>query len=1667
MSTSSWGKFVLLLWKNWIITKRHYLQTLFEILIPILACVLLILIRGLVDAEQFKEPTVFKPLELNTISHLRLNGDISPAIIYTIGYSPQNPILESIVQRSVAYLDEELQVMGFANAQALQTHLQVNNMLVGVEFPDAYADIPQLPDQTILSLRYPSEMRTFRETGTEFWNNWQTERIFPAFQVPGARQYERDDAGYPANYYNETFLQIQSAISRSILLERAPNYQLPEVYLSRYPYPPFYSDVLLTGLENLLPLIIVIAFFYTCINTVKYITVEKERQLKEAMKIMGLSSWLHWSAWFVKCIALLLISISIITVLLCVSITTNTELAIFTFADWFAIWFYLFIYSLATITFCFMMSTFFSKANTASGIAGLMWFVFVMPYNIAFSNYDTMSLSAKLALCLFHNSAMSFGFMLIMRHEGTTNGLQWSNMFDPVTVDDDLSVGATMMMLLADTVIYLVIALYVEKVFPGEYGVAEPWYFPVTKKFWTNKVTTIDDGADAQQGERMDNIEPEPVGKHAGIRIRGLRKVFNKTKVAVKGLHLSMFEDQITVLLGHNGAGKTTTMSMLTGVFSPTSGTALINDCDIRTNIEGARKSLGLCPQHNVLFAEMTVAEHIRFFARLKGVERKAIPQEIDHYVSVLQLEDKRHAQSHTLSGGMKRKLAVGVALCGGSKVVFCDEPTSGMDPTARRALWDLLIQEKRGRTILLSTHFMDEADILGDRIAIMADGELKAAGSSFFLKKRFGVGYRLICVKDEGCDTARVTAMMRQHIGNMQVETDIGTELSYVLDDSHTAVFQPLLQDLESHSSSLGISSYGISLTTLEEVFLRVGSDSHTLDKKPAGLGPGSDSDLARPYAIEPSNGSTITLALESGDQKLLTGFALLKNQLLAMVLKKAIATKRSWIAMLVQIFIPIFFVIMTVVIVRSFPDSLSLPPLTISFDSYETTVTVLEGTATDPASTSLIQAYQQLFQDTGSSRTLRTISEPMVNYLLQRYDENLPQVNNQFMVAASITPTNHTIWFNAQAYHTAPLAVNTFYNAMLRTVCAQCSLVLTNHPLPFRPETRFTQLQAGNNMGFQLAFNTGFAMAFVAALYIMFYIKERVTRSKLLQFVSGANVLAFWAVSFLWDFLTFFITVMFYVAILAAFQEDGWSTGEEIGRVILVMMVFGFAFLPVTYLFSFIFDIPASGFVKMMILNIFTGTIFFMTVFLLLFDGFDLRNVAEGMEWAFLIFPLFALSHSLSNMNIAVATAQVCNTQCQLIPNCTFEMLCREFPQCCNTEVFTFERTGISRNLMYLFVVGLLSFLALLFIEYRVLDRVFRRKSKLAAPPADSDDIDSDVRAEKARVRALTEGEIAANNLVLRDVTKYYGKFLAVNQLSLAIEHSQCFGLLGVNGAGKTSTFKMMTGDESISFGEAWVNGISLKSNMNEVHRRIGYCPQFDALIDDLTGRETLRIFALLRGIPRVDIPALSLRLAEELNFGKHIDKQTKAYSGGNKRKLSTALALMGNPAVVYLDEPTTGMDPGARRQLWDVVCKERAAGKAIVLTSHSMEECEALCTRLAIMVNGEFKCLGSTQHLKNKFSNGYFLMIKLKRTEGSSMDRIEGVKRYIEERFPEAELKEAYLESVTYQIPSANTRWSTMFGLMEEAKKVLDIEDYALGQTSLEQVFLFFTKFQRETD
>lgn len=559
--------------------------------------------------------------------------------------------------------------------------------------------------------------------------------------------------------------------------------------------------------------------------------------------------------------------------------------AVFANSNAFLLTVFFVIYCINLTTLSFLVSTFFSKAKAAVTAASIVWYMSYLPFMITHSRYDEMAGGLKILLCIFPNTAMAYAMKLIIRNEEMGTGFTWSTMFQPLNVYDDLTIGTTMVFLSLSSVVFFLLTMYIETIFPGAYGVAKSWYFPFKKEFWcrTSKRRDYEPFVDHNTDNNScvqaapENFEDEPSDRYAGVVVKNLCKTFDKN-VVVSNLSMNMYNNQITVLLGHNGAGKTTTFSMLTGMIEPTSGTALINGYDVRTNIDMARNSMGFCPQHNILFDELTVREHILFYSRLKGLSRKAANEECEKYVRLLDLEAKVNEISQNLSGGMKRKLSIGIALCGQSKVVFCDEPTSGMDAASRRSLWNVLIEEKKDRVIVLSTHFMDEADVLGDRIGIMAHGNLQCFGSSFFLKKRFGTGYHLICEKKNyDCHADFVTGLLRRYLPTLEIDTENESEITYLLPEDKVHLFKDMFRDLEQNEQNLNLNSYGVSLTTMEEIFLKFGKESvhveRNSDNKPS----------TNPSEHIPSE--VIPIAENrSNETSLLKGTALLWNQAMAM---------------------------------------------------------------------------------------------------------------------------------------------------------------------------------------------------------------------------------------------------------------------------------------------------------------------------------------------------------------------------------------------------------------------------------------------------------------------------------------------------------------------------------------------------------------------------------------------------------------------------------------------------------------------------------------------------------------------------------------------------------------------------------------------------------------
>lgn len=192
-------------------------------------------------------------------------------------------------------------------------------------------------------------------------------------------------------------------------------------------------------------------------------------------------------------------------------------------------------------------------------------------------------------------------------------------------------------------------------------------------------------------------------------------------------------------------------------------------------------------------------------------------------------------------------------------------------------------------------------------------------------------------------------------------------------------------------------------------------------------------------------------------------------------------------------------------------------------------------------------------------------------------------------------------------------------------------------------------------------------------------------------------------------------------------------------------------------------------------------------------------------------------------------------------------------------------------------------------------------------------------------------------------------------------------------------------MTGEVYPTSGSVHILGqdITTTNGFAVARKQIGYCPQFDAIFEGLTVKEHLQIYASLKGIKKSLRERMVLKAIKDMDLTSYADIRANNLSGGNKRKMSVAMALLGNPALVFLDEPSTGVDPQAKRFMWNIVSKVSTLRKksAVIITTHSMEEAEALCTKMGIMVGGEFKCFGSSQHVKDKFGTGYEIELKIR--------------------------------------------------------------------------------------
>ncbi|EGG13872.1 ABC transporter A family protein [Cavenderia fasciculata] len=581
------------------------------------------------------------------------------------------------------------------------------------------------------------------------------------------------------------------------------------------------------------------------------IVLEKQEKLRDMCLMAGLKMRNYWIVTYL--FNLMLYTIAVIVV---VGISVIFKFSVFTQGSPFAMALLLFGWGNAMITFSFFLSTIFKTTRVATVTCYFLVIIGVI-VNIVLGVQFFENSAPPAPYYWYPPFAFNRGMALVSTLCGIEQCPNWS------TYDWSFEPSRIIMWLYIDTVFYLLLALYLDQVLPREFGVPKKPTFifdPIinlVRSLAGKTPTTQDDDdqtylindpknknklnldGDEVEEEPEDNdvaeerqrVESHQFSNNTPIVIQGLTKQYDgRPKPALDNLTIAVNNNECLGLLGPNGAGKSTTISILTGLYRASKGSAKVGGFDIATDMDNVHRIVGVCPQFDILWEDLSCVETLLFYARLKGVP---IADEISHVektladVDLLPVKDRLVKE---LSGGMKRRLSLSIALVGYSRVVFLDEVTNGLDVVTRKALWQTLKNITTNRCIILTSHMMDEVDVLSTRIAIMSQGKLKALGSPQHLKSKFGEGYSLkICIDDNHVDQVDAVSFVQQFSPSATLsERFIG---NYTFRLPKNTIVSQLFSYILENKQKYHITHWGVNQSTLEDVFLKLSENDETVN--------------------------------------------------------------------------------------------------------------------------------------------------------------------------------------------------------------------------------------------------------------------------------------------------------------------------------------------------------------------------------------------------------------------------------------------------------------------------------------------------------------------------------------------------------------------------------------------------------------------------------------------------------------------------------------------------------------------------------------------------------------------------------------------------------------------------------------------------------------------
>ncbi|CAD5217221.1 unnamed protein product [Bursaphelenchus okinawaensis] len=961
------------------------------------------------------------------------------------------------------------------------------------------------------------------------------------------------------------------------------------------------------------------------------------------------------------------------------------------------------------------------------------------------------------------------------------------------------------------------------------------------------------------------------------VEVVALKKRWGYGDYAVNGASFQAYRGDITALLGHNEAGKSTTFSCLTGFTTPTSG-------DINVS-----QIIGYCPQANPLFSKLTCMDHMRLAGRLRG--SYCGDEDCEETLKQVGLEEASHVQAGKLSGEMKRKLCVAMALVGKSQVVLLDEPTAGMDPTARRQIGEILERAKADRRPTVGP-YLDHGEGQGD---MCWD----------FLKSRFGTGFLLTITLKPNVNaehgTARCLELIQSTISEARLISHPAAQFTVALPYDSKRQFAPVFRELEAKQAELGVDAFGLAVNTLEQVFINVGEKAEKRQSQDVVVKIQNDANLIREQddAREPS----------------------FVKKLIALMLRNYIYMYRSWITTLLPFFVATMFLILLYLNMNESGSAWKIGNKQVLLSSIPKSTVMF--------SPSLANQIQQLFKN-----------QHQLEFVQLKYEDYIKgYAHSQFDYppkAFGFFERNGTLWTSLFLSQNLMVAMNVYYNMLFGDGSMDhIQVSVDGSGSREKNDNILIDLFRGITSSIGISFGMG------AMLY--FVIDERVKKLKHQIHLASANSLVYWLAQLVTEF-TYFIAIAAFV-----FAGTLWIADPFTYCALSLLPYYLLYFLAATfssYLLSFAYESPSKGSLIILAFHTIIPVVLYcgVTVLILKIIVYGFRKISKTtsikVDYYNGLFTLFFPSVGLFH------------AQCTMFESCF-----KADEDALGVLLFKEERRANITTVSLLLSTVLYLTLFIL-AEYGKLPKLRCKKLNLDV----MEDEDADVKEERVRMEGIPDEELA---LAVRSLSKSYGNKWAVQQLSFGMGPNECFGLLGTNGAGKTTTFDILTNQIGPTAGSATIFGQTIESTPP-----VGYCPHFDTLADELTGRETLTLLGRTR----------------------------LCTTCGASGPLHKNLQWWPEAASLYRRVPD------------------------------SVKPCVPESASYATVVFG----VGTSQHLKSRYSNSYLLTVILK---NPSREEAEYVNYAIAKAFDVAPIGEVDQRTMRFDIPKRqDVTWSAMYEYVE---------------------------------